>query len=111
MKTISRQEASLIQYFNQKNQFCFTNGEANKVYPLLSKDGIDKLLSNMAYKGLIMKIREGLYCIIPYKQESENFMPVWHSLAPYLAKGEDYYIGYYAALQIHQLNTQPSLKE
>ena len=32
-------------------------------------------------------------------------------LAEYLVSGADHYIGYYSALQIHNLITQPSLKE
>lgn len=38
-------------------------------------------------------------------------MPDWHIIAQCLTKGYDYYIGYYSALQIHNLITQPSLKE
>ena len=37
-------------------------------------------------------------------------MPDWHLLTEPLACGE-HYIGYYSALQIHNLITQPSLKE
>ncbi len=38
-------------------------------------------------------------------------MPDWHIIAEHLVKDADYYIGYYSALQIHNLITQPSLKE
>ncbi|MDR2384946.1 MAG: hypothetical protein LBD80_04695 [Tannerella sp.] len=38
-------------------------------------------------------------------------MPDWHLLAEPLTRGGEYYIGYYSVLQIHQLITQPSLKE
>ena len=38
-------------------------------------------------------------------------MPDWHLIAEHLVKGADHYIGYYSALQIHNLITQPSLKE
>jgi predicted transcriptional regulator of viral defense system len=38
-------------------------------------------------------------------------MPEWHLVAKYLMKGKEYYIGYYSAMQIHGLITQPSLKE
>jgi predicted transcriptional regulator of viral defense system len=38
-------------------------------------------------------------------------MPDWHIIAEHLVKGADHYIGYYSALQIHNLITQPSLKE
>ncbi len=58
-----------------------------------------------------MRIKDGLYYIIPFEEEPENFMPDWHKLVNYLVQGEKHYIGYYSALQIHGLITQPSLKE
>lgn len=111
MKSISKQEGQLVHYFNQKRQPCFTNLQAAEAHPKLSKNGVEKLLSQMERKGLLMRIREGLYYIIPYEQEQDTFMPNWHFLAPYLVKSRAYYIGYFAALQINGLNTQPSLKE
>ncbi len=38
-------------------------------------------------------------------------MPDWHLLAEPLTQGTAHYIGYYSALQLHGLITQPSLKE
>lgn len=58
-----------------------------------------------------MRLKQGLYYIIPYEQEASSFMPDWHLLAEHLTKGTDHYIGYYSAMQIHNLITQPSLKE
>ena len=111
MRTISKQEGILLQHFNQKNQTCFTTTQAAELYTSLSKNNIHKILSHMTQKGLLMRIKEGLYCIIPYEQDPLSFIPDWHLLVPYLVKNDHYYIGYFAALQIHQLNTQPSLKE
>ena len=58
-----------------------------------------------------MRLKEGIYYIIPYEEKSETFMPDWHLIAEYLVGDAEYYIGYYSALQIHNLITQPSLKE
>lgn len=58
-----------------------------------------------------MRLKKGLYYIIPYEQEALSFMPDWHLLAQCLTKGSEYYIGYYSALHLHNLITQPSLKE
>jgi predicted transcriptional regulator of viral defense system len=38
-------------------------------------------------------------------------MPDWHLLAQFLVGDAEYYIGYFSALQIHSLTTQPNLKE
>ncbi len=58
-----------------------------------------------------MRLKEGVYYIIPYEQDAESFMPDWHLIAGNLVNDAEYYIGYYSALQIHNLITQPSLKE
>jgi predicted transcriptional regulator of viral defense system len=77
-----------------------------------SNDGaIMELLSDMTKRCLLMRLKRGLYYIIPYEKDPESFMPDWHLLAEPLTKGVDHYIGYYSALQIHNLITQPSLKE
>lgn len=65
----------------------------------------------MTRRGLLLRLRKGLYQIIPYEQDATNYLPDWHVTAAALVKNADYYIGYYSALQIHQLITQPSLKE
>jgi hypothetical protein len=38
-------------------------------------------------------------------------MADWHLIAEHLVNNAKHYIGYYSALQIHNLITQPSLKE
>lgn len=58
-----------------------------------------------------MRLKAGVYYIIPYEQNADSFMPDWHIIAEYLVKDAQHYIGYYSALQIHGLITQPSLKE
>lgn len=58
-----------------------------------------------------MRLKEGVYYIIPYEQNAETFMPDWHLIAEHLVNDAKHYIGYYSALQIHNLITQPSLKE
>lgn len=110
-KSISKRAGALLNYFLQKDQACFTYAQALKAHAHLSRNGIAKLLSDMTHQGLLMRVKEGLYYIIPYEQDAASFMPDWHLLASYLVQDRDYYIGYYSALQIHGLITQPSLKE
>jgi predicted transcriptional regulator of viral defense system len=111
MKNISKQEGQLIHHFSESNQPCFTNPQARQAFPYLSKSSVEKLLNSMVHKELLMHIKKGMYYLIPYEQSADSFMPDWHLLAPYLVKDQPYYVGYYAALQIHGLTTQPSLKE
>lgn len=110
-KNISRQSSELLNYFNKKEQLCFDYLAAKKALPNSSDSALKELLSDMVKRGLLMRIKKGVYYLIPYEQDPETFMPEWHLLAEPLTKGTTHYIGYYSALQLHNLITQPSLKE
>ncbi len=65
----------------------------------------------MIRRGLLMKVKKGTYYIIPFERDPETFMPDWHLLVSCLVGDIGHYIGYYSALQVHGLITQPSLNE
>ena len=110
-KSILQQSGELLAYFNDKDQSCFTHEQAFKALSGALKNTVLELLSDMTRRGLLMRIKKGLYYIIPYEQNAKTFMPDWHLLAQYLVGDAKYYIGYYSAMQIHSLITQPALKE
>lgn len=110
-KYISTQSNELLSYFNDKGKVCFDSKTALKAFPEAKESTVRELLSDMTKRGLLMRIKDGVYYIIPYEENSENFMPDWHLIVKYLVKDAKHYIGYYSALQIHNLITQPSLKE
>lgn len=110
-KYISTQSNELLSYFNEKGRFCFGYAESFKALPKSSESAVKELLSDMTKRGLLMRLKEGVYYIIPYEQDAETFMPDWHLIPEFIVKDAQYYIGYYSALQIHNLITQPSLKE
>lgn len=110
-KYISTQSNKLLSYFNKLDRQCFEYTDASRALPGSKESAIRELLSDMTKRGLLMRLKEGVYYIIPYEQDAESFMPEWHLIAQYLVRAAEYYIGYYSALQIHDLITQPSLKE
>lgn len=110
-KNISSRSGELLTSLNNQNILCFTYEDAQKIFPDAKGSTIRELLTDMAKRGLLMRVKEGLYYIIPYDQDPESFMPDWHLLTQYLVGDATYYIGYYSAMQIHSLITQPSLKE
>ena len=110
-KYISKQSGKLLAYFNSNNIECFDFELAKEALPNSKNSALRELLSDMTKRGLLMRVKRGLYYIIPYEKDADKYMPDWHILAGHLARDTDYYIGYYSALQIHNLITQPSLKE
>ncbi|MDD4411864.1 MAG: transcriptional regulator [Bacilli bacterium] len=110
-KYISTQSGKLLNYFNKRDISCFRYDEAYKALPDVKQGTVKQLLSDMTDRGLLMRLKTGVYYIIPYEADSSSFMPDWHLIAPFIVNDAEYYIGYYSALQIHNLITQPSLKE
>jgi len=109
-KNITILSSKLLAKLNEHRKSWFTVGQVYDLFPELSKKSVVQQLIMMTDAGILMRIVEGLYYIIPYEQDSQLFMPDWHLLAKPLAGGE-HYVGYYSALQIHNLITQPSHKE
>lgn len=101
----------ILKHFSGKDHECFSYDELTKVYPEKDKAYLSKVLSSMIKKGMLVKLKHGLYHIVPTNSDHENFIPDWHLVAKYLMQDKEYYIGYYSAMQIHNLITQPSLTE
>lgn len=110
-KNISFQAINLLDKLITTKQLCFSIDMAYQLLPGSNKDAVKRLLSDMAKRGLLMRVKEGLYYIIPFEQDPETFMPDWHLLSQYLVGDAEYYVGYFSALQIHSLTSQPQLKE
>jgi len=109
-KKISTLSSRILTEMNTLGKTWFTMSDLYSLFPDLSEGSLCVQAKRMADKGLLMRIQDGVYYIIPFEQDAETYMPDWHLLAEPLA-GEEHYIGYYSALQIHGLITQPSLKE
>lgn len=110
-KNLSFQSSQLLQRLNKDDKYCFSLDEACYYLPDSSRDAVKRLLSDMTKRGLLMRLKEGIYYLIPYEQDAESFMPDWHLIPEFIVKDAQYYISYYSAMQIHNLITQPSLKE
>jgi predicted transcriptional regulator of viral defense system len=108
---MSFQTVALLDRLIDDKKVCFNIDTAYQILSNSNQDAVKQLLSNMTKRGLLMRVKEGLYYVIPFEQDAATFMPDWHLLTQFLVGGADYYIGYFSALQIHSLTTQPNLKE
>lgn len=110
-KTLSTRSAEVLRHFNGLNQRGFTLAEATALLYHSSSDAVRKLMRDMIKRGLLLRLKDGLYWIIPYEQDAAGYFPDWHLVAGYLVGDANYYIGYYSALELHGLITQPSMVE
>lgn len=110
-KILSNTSSFLLDKLYLENNLCFDIDKAYSLLPAYPKDSVKRMLSKMTKRGLLMRVKEGVYYIIPFEQNAETYMPDWHLLAQYLVGDANYYIGYFSALQILSLTTQPALTE
>ncbi|MEP6904347.1 MAG: type IV toxin-antitoxin system AbiEi family antitoxin [Actinomycetota bacterium] len=110
-KSVSNQSGKILFYFNKRGKNCFNYAEAFQALPDSKEETVRKLLSDMTKRGLLMRLKNGVYFIIPYELSADLFVPEWHSVVHCLVPEIEHYIGYYSALQIHNLISQPSMKE
>lgn len=68
-------------------------------------------LNAMVKQGWLTKLKKGLYARNPLSHLGKVYMPNWHKVADGLMHPRSYYVGFYSALQIHELITQPALQE
>ncbi len=111
IKTLSFQSSGLLQELNKENSTFFTLDQAYQLLPDSNKPAVRRVLSDMTDRGLLLRLKNGLYCIIPYDQDASTYFPNPHLIARHLATGANFYIGYYSAMEIHSLITQPALQE
>ena len=67
-KNISTQSNQILTYFNQVGKDCFAYADAIDVLPQSSESALKELLSDMVKRGLLMRLKKGLYYIIPLKK-------------------------------------------
>ena len=101
----------IIKRFSQNDTPCFSADDARKEFNNISVSHLTNTLMRMVKSNMLIRLNRGLYYIVPLEHNSPRFIPNWHLVAKYLMRNKNYYIGYYSALQIHKLITQPSLTE
>ncbi len=110
-KNISGNHAFLLEHLLRKNMTFFTTGDVQEALPNHTPNAVRIQISKMVKKGLLLRITGGLYNIIPFEQDAKHYFPNWHQLASALIRHHEYYIGFYSAMEIHGLVTQPSMVE
>jgi len=104
-------EWDIIKRYAEADSPCFSYEEAKAEFNDKNPTYLAQVLSKMVSSGKLIKLRKGLYYIVPLEHDAKRFIPNWHLVAKHFMKGKNYYIGYYSAMQIHNLITQPSMTE
>lgn len=104
-------EWQIIKRFSQNDTPCFSTDDVRKEFSNISPSHLANTLMKMVKSNMLIRLNRGLYYIVPLEHSSPKFIPNWHLVAKYMLRNKNYYIGYYSALELHKLITQPSLTE
>ena len=110
-KGISYRSSELLNGLVSRRKDFFTLNDASEVLSGKDNSTVRKLLSDMTKRGIIMRLKAGLYHIVPFEQHPDHYFPNWHLTAEAIAGTRLSYVGFYSALDIHGLITQPSMVE
>lgn len=101
---------AVLHYLSENDLQIFRSEQLSDHFGQMDQTAYE-LLDDMARRRLLVKLKKGLYARTPQDYTWSSYMPDWHKTAEAYLYQKDFYIGYYSALQIHDLVTQPSLSE
>lgn len=104
-------EWKIIKRFSLNDTPCFSTDDVRKEFTDVSSSYLNNTLTRMVKSNMLIRLIRSLYYIVPLGHNSPKYIPDWHLVAKYFMRNKNYYIGYYSALQIHKLITQPSMTE
>ncbi len=110
-KNTSTHSTTILAYLKTKGKVCFKFDDAFQALPNLTENTVRKLLSVMTAQQLLVRIKEGVYYVLPDDKSEKNFVPNPFIIADNIVRAKEYYIGYSSALKIHNLSTQLYSKE
>ncbi len=102
--------AQFLTYLIDENLEVFTIAQVTPFFKELRKADYE-FIENLARTGRLIKLKNGLYARNLSISVDNKLLPNWHKVAASLVYPKEYYIGFYSALQIHDLITQPALRE
>jgi predicted transcriptional regulator of viral defense system len=114
-KTLGPQAAKLITGLYESGKSIFVLDDASNLTGLTGQP-LQNLVQRLSKKGILTRLRSGLYTIVPFEfGQTREFMPnpylVARNIAQQKLAGENtgYYISHASAMDLHQMVTQPQL--
>jgi predicted transcriptional regulator of viral defense system len=109
MKTLGPRGASLIAELNERRTPIFSIQDAAEITGL-AYDSARRLIGKLADRGLITRLKPGLFNLVPFERGHDTE----HVSNPYLiarslARTRDYFISHGSAFELHRMVTQPQL--
>ena len=106
-KTMGPRTAQLVTELNERNRSTFTLADVRAITGL-SSAASRNLVHKAERRGLLTRLKPGLYCLVPFQMgRSSEFVDDPCLIARELVKQKPYYISHGTAFEIHRMVTQP----
>lgn len=99
---LGEKEIELLSTIEREKKMEFVMEDAAAILPTTSRQVIRNMLSNLARKGRIKRIKKGSYLLVPFRQKGR----AEHSLALAPLLGKEYYVGFWSALSFWSMTEQ-----
>lgn len=107
-KVITDNAAKLLKHLSESKKQFFLFQDVEQFMEKSSKAYVKEFLEDLVSRELVLRLKKGLYVVVPYDISAKDYFPDWRVVAAHLVGDAQYYIAYYSALQLHSLTTQPN---
>lgn len=108
-KTLGFRAAQLITELHERRRATFTIVDVTEITGL-NASASRNLLHKAQRRGLITRIKPGLYCLVPFELgRATEHVDSPYIIARELAGEAPYFISHVSAMELHRMVTQPSL--
>jgi predicted transcriptional regulator of viral defense system len=108
LKTLGRRTAQLITELYERRRPTFTLSEIEDITGL-SRAAARSLISKAGRRGLVTRLKPGLYSLIPFELgRATEHVGDPYLLAEELTRSQPHYISHASAFELHRMVTQPN---
>jgi predicted transcriptional regulator of viral defense system len=108
LKTIGPRAAQLITELYERRRSTFTLSEIESITGL-SKTAARSLISKARKRGLVTRLKPGLYNLVPFEMgHATEHVGNPYLLAEEILASQPHYVSHASAFELHRMTTQPS---
>ena len=107
-KTLGPRAAQLVTELNELRRTTFTLADVESITGLSSASARN-LVHKAQQRGLVMRLKPGLYNLVPFELgRSTEYIDSPYLIAPELAGSAPYFLSHGTALELHRMVTRPT---
>jgi predicted transcriptional regulator of viral defense system len=108
-KSLGPQTSALFVELNERNEATFNLRDVEEITGLRGSSA-RTLIHKAEKRGVVTRLRPGLYNLVPFELgRATEYVGDPYVIARELCEGQDYFLSYASAMELHRMVTQPQL--